>query len=278
MNTTVYKSAEGKKLIIESYRRILGQWPVPHENIDINTRYGRTFVIASGNESMQPLILLHGSSTNSAMWMGDIGILSKNHRVYAVDIIGEPGLSNEIRPPLNPRDYSDWIEDIMEKLSISKASFIGNSLGTWISLGFATNHPGKVSKLVLLAAAGIGPFKRSFIWKVILYSMFGPKNPDRINKLVYGDLKMPDEVLEFGRLIYDNYNPRMNLKYIFSDEELQKLTMPVLYIAGAKDNLIDTAGTVERLKGIPGEVIIQVRPDSGHAIINCAEQIAEFLG
>ncbi len=70
----------------------------------MSTRERETFVIdasgACGAESVPPLLLLHGSVANSAMWMGDVAAWAPHFRIFAVDIIGDAGLSAPSRPPL----------------------------------------------------------------------------------------------------------------------------------------------------------------------------------
>jgi pimeloyl-ACP methyl ester carboxylesterase len=273
-----YKSEEGKARIIDCYESILKLWPVPCEYLNIGTRHGNTFVIASGEKSKEPLILLHGSSTNSAMWMGDVAKLAKNYRVYTVDIIGEPGKSDESRPKMLPQNYSDWMVDILDGLDIDSGTFICNSLGGWFSLCFAAASPQRVKKLVLIASSGIAPEKKSFLFKVIFLSMFGQKGINKINSLVYGKLKVPDKVIEFGNLVFKNFNPRMGKLYIFSDNELRKLTMPVMFIAGENDVLLPSEKTAQRLNCLLENVETKIIKGAGHVIIESIDDIITFLG
>jgi pimeloyl-ACP methyl ester carboxylesterase len=71
---------------------------VPYEKISLETSYGSAFAIACGEKSLPPLFLLHGSSSNSAMWISDAAEYAKHFRVYALDLPGEPGRSAEVRP------------------------------------------------------------------------------------------------------------------------------------------------------------------------------------
>src|ERR1700733_8551075 len=95
----IYKSAAGERAVKERYRQFLKHWPVPNEQLRVPTSSGETFVIASGQPSAPPLALLHGAGFNSVGWMGDIAAWAQNFRVYAVDIIGHPGLTAPTRPP-----------------------------------------------------------------------------------------------------------------------------------------------------------------------------------
>lgn len=94
MKTKVaFKSSEGKRAILKFYDSLAEQSHVDYEKILVSTRYGDTFIMASGAREAPPLILLHGSGINSVMWLGDLPTYARNYRVYAVDIPGEPGKS-----------------------------------------------------------------------------------------------------------------------------------------------------------------------------------------
>src|SRR5512142_1466658 len=88
-----YRSAEGARAVERRYRALLDRWPVPNEHLRVPTREGETFVVACGPVDAPPLLLLHGSSTNAAMWINEAPAWSPHFRMYAVDVIGEPGLS-----------------------------------------------------------------------------------------------------------------------------------------------------------------------------------------
>ena len=63
----VYKSTAGRQEILALYDEVLARWPLAYTHINVPTRYGNTFVIASGRGASAPaLVLLHGSASNSA--------------------------------------------------------------------------------------------------------------------------------------------------------------------------------------------------------------------
>ncbi len=103
MKISVFKTDAGRDKIRAYYNQVLGQFPFGQQYAD--TTYGRTFMLTAGQESNPPIILLHGSCSNSAFWFPEIMALSNNYRVYAVDIIGEAGNSEEYRPDLNSDAY-----------------------------------------------------------------------------------------------------------------------------------------------------------------------------
>jgi pimeloyl-ACP methyl ester carboxylesterase len=110
-------------------------------------------------KSNPPLILLHGSGMNSVMWLRDMQEYSHNYRVYAIDILGESGKSDENRPSLNGTYYAKWLKDVFDDLSLKKANVVGSSLGAWLAIKFSVSYPEKVSKLVLRCPSGVGKQK-----------------------------------------------------------------------------------------------------------------------
>jgi pimeloyl-ACP methyl ester carboxylesterase len=92
-STSIYKTPAGEKAVMTLYDTLLDGWPVPYEKLTIPTRHGSTFVITSGEPAAPPLVLLHGAGANSAVWAGDVVEYSRHYRVYAPDLLGEPGKS-----------------------------------------------------------------------------------------------------------------------------------------------------------------------------------------
>ena len=89
----IYKTPEGEHAVKSAYRRMLEHWPVPAARHTVPTGQGDTFVITCGPADAPPLVLLHGSGTNSVMWAGHVATWAEHFRVHAIDMIGEPGLS-----------------------------------------------------------------------------------------------------------------------------------------------------------------------------------------
>lgn len=274
---SIYKSDEGKALIINHYDNLIKKWPVDKEIINVNTSFGNTFIIASGDVGNKPIILLHGSSTNSVMWMGDVEKLSETYRVYAIDIIGEPGKSDENRPDMNGDHYGKWLDEVIDALSIEKAIIIGNSLGGWMALKYATYKPEKVEKLVLLATSGITNGKMSFMFRVMPLMLLGEKGIDRLNQIVYGKEKIPEEAIEFGKLIMKHYRPRMGSLPVLTDQELSKLTMPTLYMGGENDALLPTKKIADRISKFISKGKIRVLKNTGHVLIDVVDDVVIFL-
>jgi pimeloyl-ACP methyl ester carboxylesterase len=279
---SVYKSAEGERAVRERYLEILKHWPVPNQQLRVPTREGETFVVACGDQNAPPLLLLHGGMANSAMWMGDIAAWAARFRVYAVDVIGEAGLSAPSRPPLASDAHALWLDDVMQALSLTQASMVGVSLGGWLALDYATRRPERVESLAVLCPAGVGRQKIGIAFKTIPLRMLGRWGRRKAAELVLG--KAPGNpspavqyFLDFMALIHKNLRPRTVKLPVFSDEALQRLTMPVMAIVGGKDVLMDSAETKRRLERNVPRAEVRYIPEAGHLIPRQTAPIVEFL-
>ncbi|HYE11878.1 MAG TPA: alpha/beta hydrolase [Patescibacteria group bacterium] len=276
-NNKAFKTQQGRDEVLKYSDMLLEKLTIPYERLNINTRHGNTFCIAAGDISAPPMVLLHGSSMNSCMWVSDILKYYQKYRVYALDIPGEAGRSDERQLPFTTSDLDDWLYDVFNELSISKAIVIGASLGAWLSAKFAIRYPGKIDKLVLLCPAGIGSQNKSFIFTALFHMIFGEKGIRRLFRIINGNIDMPEIILKFQILIGKNFNTRKEPIPIFSDDEIRCLTMPVFLFVGAKDIMLNSMETADRMKKLVPNARINVLPEGGHSIINLTDDILEQI-
>jgi hypothetical protein len=105
----VFRSAKAAQDIRRRYEACLRAWPVPNEHLYIPTGQGTTFVVASGPEHAPPVVLLHGTMSTAAAWMREVGTWATQFRVYALDVIGDAGLSAPARPPFASDAHAVWL-------------------------------------------------------------------------------------------------------------------------------------------------------------------------
>jgi len=279
---SVWKSPEGERAVRERYLEILKHWPVPNRQLRVPTREGETFVIdssgACGDASAPPLLLLHGSVSNSAMWMGDVGAWAAHFRIFAVDMIGDAGLSAPSRPPLASDAHALWLDDVMGALGLARVSLVGTSLGGWLAFDYATRRPERVEALAAVCPAGIGRQKLGIVFKTIPLRWMGQWGERKVAELVLGRApETPTPAQQYFALIHKNFRVRMVKLPIFSDAALQRLSMPVIAIVGGNDVLFDSAETKQRLERNVSNAEIRYLPDAWHFIPGQTQPILDFL-
>lgn len=276
-NQTIYKSKAGQTAVLNAYDTLLAKWPVPFAQHIVSTQFGDTFVLQCGEKDQAAVIMLHGSSSNSAMWASSVKELSKTHCIYCIDIPGEPGKSVEKQYPLTDDSYINWLDEVIRRLGLETVSLIGISLGGWMSAAYAIRNPQKVDKLILLSPSGIGGQKASFMLKAILLMLLGEKGREKIALSLYGEQTVSKETIKYTTFIATHFKPRTGKIPVFSDEQLQRLTMPILCVAGEKDVMLNSAQTADRMHTLLPNADMRVISGAGHALVSVTKGIASFM-
>lgn len=265
----IWKSTASRSALHERYRELLATWPVPSEQRLVPTRQGETFVVSCGPVDGPPLVLLHGSASTTLEWIGDVVAWSEHFRLHAVDLIGEPGLSADVRPPLDA--HVDWLDDVLEGLGVSEpVSMVASSLGGWFALDYATRR--QLAKLALLSPSGIGRQKSLIYLPALFLLPWGRWGIVQTMRVVAGPLPsgQPTEYGEFALLIHEHFKPRRVSLPIFTDEQLEKLDL--LVVVGGKDRMLDSHETKRRL---PEATVLL--PDAGHVLPAQTERVLTWL-
>jgi pimeloyl-ACP methyl ester carboxylesterase len=273
----VFKNAEGQRILRAAYDKHLTHWPVPAETREVSTRHGSTFVVSSGSPSRPPLVLLHGAASNALMWVADVAELSRTHRVHAVDIVGEPGRSAPTRLPYTGSGYADWLGDVLDGLGLEAIRLIAISQGGWLALSFAARRPERVEKLVLLSPASVVRDRVTFMLRVLPLLLLGRRGNRIINRIVAAPERIHPDAMAYMELILAHTNPRLDPSPLFTDDELRRLTMPVLLVGGEKDAIRDCRAIAARLQGLASRVEVCLLPNAGHVLVGVAERMLSFL-
>jgi pimeloyl-ACP methyl ester carboxylesterase len=101
------------------------------------------------------ILFLHGWGGTSATWRKVTSKLS-GFRCVTLDF---PGFGDSPLPsrPWSVTDYADFTADLISSRINGPAIVVGRSFGGRVAIRLATKYPNLVSKLVLIASAGVTP-------------------------------------------------------------------------------------------------------------------------
>ncbi len=232
----------------------------------------------TGPRDAPALIMLHGFGASLQTWDGWSDILSQNFRVVRFDL---PGFGLTGPDPAN--DYSDAramriLAALMDRLGLASATLIGNSMGGRIAWMFASLHPERVDRLVLIspdgfASPGIAYGKRQAVPPVVrllpyvmprslLRSSLAPAyaNPALLTDATvtrYYDLMLAPGtraaiVARTGQTMIEDPVPM-----------LRRVRAPTLLVWGEKDAMIPFGNASDYLREIPSARLAAL-PDLGH--------------
>jgi pimeloyl-ACP methyl ester carboxylesterase len=101
------------------------------------------------------LVLIHGMGSASTAWRLITPELSQSFRVIHIDLPGH-GLSNlDAQTEMDPHSLAELVLHELDALEIEKFHVVGNSLGGWIALDLAAEHPDRILSVVGIAPAGL---------------------------------------------------------------------------------------------------------------------------
>jgi pimeloyl-ACP methyl ester carboxylesterase len=109
-----------------------------------------------GSGDGDPVVLVHGLGGQWQNWLENIPRLAETRRVVAIDLPGfgctpEPEDDEEI----TITRYGHWVNEVANRLGLETVDLVGNSMGGYIAAEVAIQFPARVSRLVLVSAAGI---------------------------------------------------------------------------------------------------------------------------
>jgi pimeloyl-ACP methyl ester carboxylesterase len=248
-----------------TYDAILRKWPVPAEELDVETRFGPTRVRRSGTGQGTPIVLLHGVMGTSLSWYSFVEELAERHTVYAVDTIGEPGRSVQTRPVQSGQDQADWLADVLGGLGHEKYHLVGISRGAMIALDLAMRSSDRIASVIAFEPGGFGIIGLRFVlWS--FGQMFGWLLPAPIlRRIMSGD---PYARRTLAPLVIRGlkYKPHFPPLYEFTDDQLRAIEVPVHFVLAERCTVHNSREVVARVESLNPRLRGEVVPKTTHAL------------
>ena len=190
----------------------------------LSARIGGAQIVFRAYGKGPPLVVVHGLVGSPRWWSRNIEVLSARFTVFLVEQIRFPagGLATA----------SVHLDQWLAYLGISRASFIGHSMGGFIVADLAAERPQRVDRLVLVNSVGI-PFEWGYRRHAVNLARALPQTSLRtlplsaIDVLRGGPLRL---LLGAREVVRADLRPK-----------LARITAPTLVVWGSQDPLIPMA-------------------------------------
>lgn len=153
--SAIYKNKQAKIEIMKLYDEKLKSLNIEYSEIDVETKFGRTRIIKTGNPNGKPVVLFHGFSAGAPLTLEAIVEIRDTYCLYAVDTIGQATKSAETQMNIKDDSYGLWADEVIEKLNLNSATIIGISYGAFIVQKLITHKPDRVGKCIFVVPSGI---------------------------------------------------------------------------------------------------------------------------
>jgi pimeloyl-ACP methyl ester carboxylesterase len=273
-HSSAFRTPEGEAAFLAVYDGVMKRWPVPYEEFEIPSRFGMTHVIASGPKGAPALVLLHGYDATSAMWAPNIADFSQEYRVYAFDVMGQPGKSVPTEPIRNASDYAMWLGATLDGLHLERICLVGQSYGGWLALNFAIAAPERVLKLVLLSpGGGFVPMAKQFSLRGMLMVWFPTRTTVNWFMRWLGLADRPGAtaarpVVELMYLGLRNFRVPVEtlrvMPVMFPDDQLRTMRVPTLLLIGEHEVICDPTTALARARRLFPDVQGELVPQCSH--------------
>jgi pimeloyl-ACP methyl ester carboxylesterase len=227
-----------------------------------------------------PIVLLHGTSASLHTWDGWTHRLTGQRRVIRFDLPGFGLTGPDPQNDYSMAAYVRFVGAVMDTLGVNTFVLAGNSLGGQIAWETAAAMPQRVSKLVLIDAAGYS-FKPKSVpigfWvartpglREVMGQML-PRGMVRSSlRNVYGDPsrvtpELVDRYYDMALRAGNRQALGKRFEQVLSSDEatIKTLKVPTLILWGAKDRLIPPENAQRFEADIAGSRLV-VFADLGH--------------
>ena len=267
-----FKSDESRARYLAAYNAALADWPVPYEEFDIPTSFGCTHVIAAGANNAPALVLLPSFAASATVWRLNFLELSAHFRLYAIDVLGQPGQSLANQRLRNRRQYARWLLQVFDALALGRPSIVGCSFGGFLALNQALETPDRVRRVVLISP--VGTFQSQY-WKLFFAMrvraplrklsrrLKGNTRPPSLSDLrAKNAVAMPRDAkwaVQIGVTMSEKPEVSIINPSVFSNTQLRSISAPTLLLIGENETLYPAYETLrlaqERMPQLKGAIV-----------------------
>ena len=267
-----WTSAAGYEDYRSKYDAAMQDLPTPTAVRDVRTDYGvvRVYQYAGANSGLHPLVLLPGTSSGTPVWADNLKSLLAITDVYAIDLLGEPGMSIQSKPITSDEDKAAWLDQTLAALPEQRFNLLGLSIGGWTAMNLAVRRPDRIATVTTLDAPFVydGLPLKTVIRSIPATVKWLPRSwRDSFNSYTAGGAPVEHvpvaDMIEAGM---KNYTMKLPQPQRITESQLAALPMPVLAIIAGRSVMHDppkARSTAERALRTKSVVVY---PDASHAV------------
>jgi len=260
----------------------LNEWTYLHEDLTgiesrtVQVGGHRVHYLAEGPANGPAVVLVHGLGASAEYW-GNLApyLAIAGFRVYIPDLIGYGRSEQPADFSYSVRDEAAVVVGFMDALGLKQVELGGWSMGGWVAVLVAAEHPERVSRLTLFDSAGLYAPPQFDV------ALFTPSTVTQLDELKALLSPQPQPIPAFmARDILRNIRRNgwvvqralatMLTAQDVVDNILPQLKMPVLIVWGSLDR-VTPLGLGETMHRLIPQSQLDVFPGCGHmAPIECS--------
>jgi pimeloyl-ACP methyl ester carboxylesterase len=157
------------------------------------TRDGLRLHVVDHEGEGQPLVFVHGGTAHARWWDFVVAALGPGVRGLALDLRGHGDSDASPESAYALRDYAEDLAFVIDTLGLERPVLIGHSLGSFVVLRHAVEHPRDEAGVVVVD--GRASFGASGTRYLRLLGMFGTAEYESLDEAVRRFRPMPKETI-----------------------------------------------------------------------------------
>lgn len=264
---SIYRSERGEQRIKQQYRDFVDTLSFNVERRWIETESGLTHVLVAGKPSAQPLLVFHGANLVNPVTLSWFRSLTESFRIYAPDLLGQPGFSAPNRWSPGSDVPGIWVAQLLDELDLEQAPMVGLSYGARVILTLASVAPDRITRAGLLVPAGLDRVSLIQLladlgWPAMRYRYFPTQsNLETVIRRLFTEppTNIDDEVIEHIGTVLRSVTLEVNLPPAVTAEELSSFTAPVFVAAASDDPLFPSHLVLARAREVLSNLEVSMR-------------------
>ncbi|WP_438423900.1 alpha/beta fold hydrolase [Aquimarina macrocephali] len=246
---SIYKNNQAKTDLMNLYDQKLKDLQIDYTNVDVDTKFGRTRVVRTGNSKGKKIVMFHGYNAGAPITLEAIKDILDKYCFYVIETIGQATKSEEKIMNIKDNSFALWVDEVLEKLEIKKVNVVGISYGAFIVEKLITYKPQRIEKCVLVVPSGIvngniWESTKKLTFPLIRWSI--TKKEKHLKSFLSAFVPIEDDFLfQMLSLIMKGVKLDTRIPKLLKPKEVENFKAPV-YVIAAKDDVY-----------FPGEKIAQ---------------------
>lgn len=265
---SLYKTKKGKDEILSLYEQKLQSLDIAYDYKEIETSFGKTNLIVTGDTFKPPILLVHGSNGCAPIALETYSGLESHFQIFAVDVLAQPNKSAETRLSMKDLSYGEWLHEVIDALELKNVTLAGFSFGGLIilkTLEFKDN----IKEVFLTAPAYIingNPLKalfKVFIPMKLYIKTKKQKYVERFLKQVFTD--RDQFAIDFLSKVFLYFKMDFTPVPVIKTKIAQNLKTPITLITAKNDLMFPGEKMIKRASKIfPSLKKIELLEESKH--------------
>lgn len=270
-----WRSSTGRDTYTDAYDAALAVGPTPYRSVYVPTRFGTAHVVVwepDVDHGETPILLTPGRASGAPMWNELLPYIGNARTVYAVDAIGDAGLSAQSSPITSSTDQAQWLSETLEGLGVDSAHVVGHSFGGATSAALAVERPDLVASIALIEPAFtlVYPPPATFFWGTVALLPVPQSLKDRALAEIGGttaeEVRQDDPVSTMIDLGSRHFSAALPTPKPLNSAQLERLSMPVYVAIADTDSLAGGEVAAERARQAIPDAIVHVWPNTTHSL------------